>query len=422
MIPRLIMLTALLTAWAGAAPLTLEEACRLSLLAQPRLQAAEARVERSQAFERESWTPWNPRLGLEGNYTYTTPNATFNQGGQNIVFSQNNNYLATLRLTQLIWNGGFYASQAEARKWQVMIQQERSRETQLQVEEEAGLAFLTTKSALENVRLNEQQVSQRQAQLKQSQLLFEKGTVPRYDVMRADAEVSRAQQELIETQRLLLVRRSALNSLLQQSVTELADLPEPAPFPPATWEQAQNRPDLHVAALALNEAQSRLDAARTEHSPSLSFQGDIQQRNAVVAFPATQYNTGLVLSWPLYDQGQSAARSEQVEAELKELEAQAREVERVARLEVEQLQADVSTRYSAWLNVQKQCEAAREAQRIGQVRYENGLSTEVERLDADLNYTRALRDRIYARYELGIAQCRLRRALGQSQLAGSDSK
>jgi outer membrane protein TolC len=412
----------LLAAWAGAAPLTLEEACRLSLQAQPRIQAAQARLERSQAAERESWTPWNPRLALEGNYTYTTPNVVLNQGGQDIVFSQPTNYLATVRLTQLLWNGGLYANQAEARKWQVIIQEERGRETRLQVEEEAGLAFLTAKSALENLRLNEQQVSQRQVQLKQSQLLFDKGTVPRYDVMRADAEVSRAQQELIETQRVVQVRRSALSSLLQQSVTELADLPEPSLGPPATWEQAQDRPDLHVAALALNEAQSRLEAARSENSPSLSFQADVQQRNAIVSFPSTQWNTGVLLSWPLYDQGQSATRAQQVEAELRELEAQAREVERLARLEVEQLQADVTTRYSAWLNVQKQCQAAHEAQRISQVRYENGLSTEVERLDAEINYTRALRDRIHARYELASAQCRLRRALGQSQLDGDNLK
>ena len=406
----------LLVASASASPLTLEDACRLSLQAQPRLQAAQARLERSQAAERESWTPWNPRLSLDGNYTYTTPNVILNQGGQNIVFSQSNNYLATLRLTQLLWNGGLYASQAQARQWQVVIQGERGRETRLQVEEEAGLAFLDAKSAMENVRLNEQQLKQRQTQLEQSQLLFDKGTVPRYDVMRADAELARARQELIETQRLLQIRRSALGSLLQQEVGELADLPEPTPPPPVTWEQASQRPDLYLAELAIRESQARLDAARTENAPSLSFQSEVQQRNAVVSFPATQLNTGLVFSWPLYDQGQSEARAEQVEAELKELEAQAREVERLARLEVEQLQSDVCTRYSAWQNVQKQCQAAEEARRIAQIRYENGLSTQVERLDAELNYTRALRDRISARYDLASAQCRLRRALGLSQL------
>lgn len=406
------MLVLALTAMAAAAPLTLEEACRLSLQAQPRLEVAAARVERSQAAERESWTPWNPRLGLDANYTYTTPNAVF----QNIVFSQSNNYLVTLRLTQLLWNGGLYARQADVRRWQVIIQEERARETRLQIEEEAGLSFLSSKAAQENVHLSQQQLSQRQSQLDQSQKLFDKGTVPRYDVMRADAEVARARQELLENERQLQLRRSALNSLLQRNVTELADLPAPEPPPAATWEDAQNRPDLRLAQLALSESDARLQAARAENSPSLNFQTDVQNRNAVTAFPGTQWNTGVVFSWPLFDQGLSQARAEQVEAELKELQAQAREVERLARLEVEQLHTDANTRYQAWLTAQKQCQAAEEAQRIAKVRYENGLSTQVERLDAELNYTRALRDRINARYELASAQCRLRRALGRNQV------
>lgn len=401
----------MLTAAAAAAPLTLEEACQKALQAQPRLQAAAARVERSQAAEKESWTPWNPRLSLDANYTYTTPNAVF----QNIVFSQSNNYLVTLRLTQLLWNGGYYARQADVRRWQVIIQQERERETRLQIEEEAGLAFLNTKAALENVHLSQQQVEQRQSQLDQSQKLFAKGTVPRYDVMRADAELARAHQELLETERQHQLRKSALNSLLQEDAGELAELPLPAPPAPATYEQARERPDLRLAQLALNESNARLQAARAENSPSLSLQTDVQNRNAVAAFPGTQWNTGVVLSWPLFDQGVSAARAEQVEAELKELQAQALEVERLARLEVEQLQTDVSTRYQAWLTAQKQAQAAEEARRVAQVRYENGLSTQVERLDAELNYTRALRDRLSARYDLAISQCRLRRALGKSQ-------
>ena len=100
--------------WAQA--LNLQEVCRRALEVQPRMQIQQARVERSQASEAEAWTAWNPRLSLDANYTYTTPNAVLQQGNQTVVFSNNNNYLVTLRLTQMLWNGGFYSSQAEARR------------------------------------------------------------------------------------------------------------------------------------------------------------------------------------------------------------------------------------------------------------------------------------------------------------------
>lgn len=399
---------------ASAQPLSFEEACRLSLRAQPRMEAAEARVERSQAAERESWSAWKPRLSLDANYIYTTPNAVLNQGGQSIEFSQNQNYLASLRLTQLIWNGGFFASQAEARKWQVVVQQERQRDSRLALQEEAGLAFLEARAALENVRLSQFQLNQRQALALQAGQLFERGTVPRYDVMRSQAEVARADQELIESRRQWQLRLRALASLLQRPVEELAD-PPPAPTEPQ-GEDLTQRPDLQLAQLALKESGARLRAAQSENAPSLSFQTDVQHRNAVVAFPGTQWNTGLVLSWPLYDQGVSQARAEQVEAEIKELQAQAREVERLARLEVDQLRTEVASRGSALAAAGVLCEAAEEADRVAQLRYENGLSTQVERLEAEVNLTRARRDQVQARYQLAMAHCRLRRALGLAQV------
>jgi outer membrane protein len=412
-----ILLPWLLGGVAWSAPLTLEEACQICLQAQPRLQVMQARVERSQAAEKESWTPWNPRLALDASYTFVTPSVSSSFFGQTTVFQPNQNYLATLRLTQLLWNGGLYANQAKVRQWQVAIQEERSRETRLQVEEEAALQFLQTKAASENVRLNQQQVVQRKAQQLQSKLLFDKGTVPRYDVMRSEAEVARAEQELVESQRQLQLRQSSLESLLQTTARELADLA--GPVAPATdipeRYPLQERPDLKLAALALTETEARLEVARSENSPSLTLQTEYNQRTATVASPSYQWNTGVAFSWPLYDQGISSARAEQAEAELRELQAQAREVERLAKLEIEQLHTDVATRYQAWKVADKQCAVAHEAQRVATVRYENGLSTQVERLDAELNYTRALRDRINVRYELAQAQCRLKRALGLSQ-------
>lgn len=413
---KFLLLLPCLALAAQAAPLSLEDACRRSLVLPPRLQAARARVERSQAAEREIETAWNPRLGLDGNYTYTTPNAVFQQQGQSIVFSQNHNYLVTLRLTQLLCDGGLYTSRQQARQWQVVIAEERERELRLDLQQESALAFLEAKSAEHGLALNHQELTQRQAQLGQSRLLFAKGTVARYDIMRSEAEVARVQQEIIESQRRLELRRNNLASLLSMEVSELTDLPQPGAPQPAVTEDLQQRPDMKIAQLALHEADARLEAARAENSPLLNFQTDYQQRNGTVSFPSQQWNTGVVLSWPLYDQGLSQTRAQQVEAELKELQAQALEVQRLALLEVKQLRTDMLARYSAWQAAQVQSRAAEEAARVAMVRYQNGLSTQVERLEAEVNAFRAGREQVGLRYQLAAAEARYKRALGQEQI------
>lgn len=405
----------LLASLAQAAPLTLEEACRRSLAFQPRLLASQARVERSKASELEAQTPWSPRLALDASYTYTTPNAVIQHMGQTIVFTQNHNYLATLRLTQLLWNGGLYSNRLEARRWQVFIAQERDRDTRLQLQEEAAVAFLHAKSAEESLLLNRRELNQREVQLAQSQLLFKKGTVARYDVMRTEAEVAKIRQELIESERRLELRRNALASLLSLELGELASLPVPIQPAPSVQTGLDERPDIKVAQLALEEAGARLAAAASENSPSLSFQTDYQQRNSTAASPPGQWNTGLIFSWPLYDQGISQAQAEQVQAELRELQAQALEVRRLAALEVKQLSTDLITRYAAWQAAQVQVRAADEAARVALIRYRNGLSTQVERLEAEVNAYRAGREQVDLRYELAAAEARYKRALGQEQ-------
>lgn len=399
-----------------AEPLTMERAIELGLRAdQPRLMAATARVDRSKGAVSESLVPWNPRLSLDASYTYTTPNASFSQFGQSIVFSQNHNYTAALRLTQLLWNGGFYASQEAARRCQVTLEQERLRERKLQIQEEVALVFVDLKAASETTAIAQGQLEQRKAHLRQAEILFKRGTVPHYDVTRAESELAQAELDLVDTSRQERQLKSQLSSLLNQPVGELASLGEPTNL--TLGNSTDGRPDVKLAHLALQEGAARLAAAEAENAPSLSFQTDFQQRNATAAVPGSQWNTGLVFSWPLFDQGQSAARAAQVKAEVGELTAQALEVERVARLELEQVELEMQSRFVSWQTAQRRLVTAEEGDRVSRIRYENGLSNQVERLDAQVTLLKARKDVTVARYVLARSQVRYRRALGMDQFS-----
>ena len=69
----------------------------------------------------------------------------------------------------------------------------------------------------------------------------------------------------------------------------------------------------------------------------------------------------------------------------------------------------------AWekiISQRRTIEQAERGLRIGEVRYENGIATQLEVLDAQLALTQARTNHLRALYEYSIARVNLRRATG----------
>ena len=394
----------LLLTWSCAAqPLTWADSCRLATT-QPRMQAARARVEQARASVYESATYRNPRLNLTAGGNYTTPSVVF----QGIPFTANWNYDLGLRLTQLIWSGGPESMRVREREVLADLEAERERDLRLQLQEEAGSTFLSLLKARALQGLRRDQLERQRVSLGLAEQRFRNGTAPRYDVVREQAEFTRCEWELNEARRQETLLRSQLSSLLARPVDELAEPPELE----AAGGNPEGRPDVRIARLALDAGAARHEAAERENGPSLSLQADLQQHNAVALSPATQWTTALVFSWPLVDGGLSDARATRLEAEVRELTAQLQETIRVALLQVETERSEVDSRRANLTVTQRQVEAAREAFRIAELRYREGISTQVELLEAQVNLTAAQLQLVEARYDLLTHQLRLRRVLG----------
>ncbi len=431
-----VCLASLSTGWAdpassGAAPipklagfssLSLSEAVSKALTNQPKLEAAKARLLRPEAALGESRALWNPRLNFEANYTYQVPRATFNQGFQEVVVNPNSSYQAALRLTQVLWEGGSYRTLEELRQVQWTVENERLRQTQLDLEEEVALAFLRTLAAQEASEVDSSQILQRELQRTQTDHLFEQGTVAKYDVMRADTALLQARQDLLESERLLEIRRKNLASLLQLPADSLGKdilLTVPPAFKsliPAEGELL-SRPDLRVAHRSIEEAHARVVYAAKESAPTLSFQSEVAFKNSTALTPGTTWNAGLVFSWPIWDRGLSDWRAKAIQADQLEAEQLLKETYRLAQLQVDELRAELRSRERSWQTRLAQEQLAAEAARVADLRYQNGLSPQVERQDAVVSAVRAKKDRIVAQYDTLIAQARLLRALGRSQIS-----
>jgi len=115
---------------------------------------------------------------------------------------------------------------------------------------------------------------------------------------------------------------------------------------------------------------------------------------------------------PLFDGFRTPAKVAQYRASLRQLDYAEADLRNIIRMDVDQSRRELER---AIRTVAVQEENVREAQRgyeIAKVRYESGLGTQIELLDAELQLDHARVNRLQALYDTRIAHMQLERAMG----------
>ena len=120
-----------------------------------------------------------------------------------------------------------------------------------------------------------------------------------------------------------------------------------------------------------------------------------------------------MLSIPLYDGGQSQARARQAEEESEVLQARLRQSERDIQVEVESLFLRLQADLQAVEVTRARQLSAQESERVARLRYQNGVASQLEWLDARRQRVAAEQALVSADYRLRSDNARWARALGR---------
>ncbi|MGD8869871.1 MAG: TolC family protein, partial [Gemmatimonadales bacterium] len=254
------------------------------------------------------------------------------------------------------------------------------------------------------------------------------GTGSDFDLLTAQVQVDNIRPRLIEARNRLELDLNNLKRAIDIPLDrrlELSDsLTGPAPQDSLALEDAvaralENRSDLRVQRTTVALQSENLTAERRGMLPSLNLEAQLTRRAASADLipPERDFiqstTVGLVLEFPIFDGLARSGRIQQAEAALDRERFRLQRARMTVHLEVQQaLQALGAAR--------EQVEASRgtvrraeEALHIAQVRFANGLSTQVEVNDAELAVTEARTNQASARYAYSVARARLQAAMGE---------
>ena len=429
---------------APAVPMSLNEAIDRAVAASHRIAESIARQEGAQAAIRTRETSDAPTFGVSGGYTRTNHVDVFGvpqPGGVFRVIYPDipDNYFSRASFQWPIYNGGRTDALVRAAEAEARASTQDVEVTRADLRLEVARTYWALVTATATVSVVQEAVARADAHLADVRSRFDNGLLPPNDVSAAEAQRSREEIQLIEARN---VRSSALEEL-RRLVGVTGDVVPTEPLSAAPVPPPQTTPGAAVPAAAVQAtsgitfllpieraeqralmeriaaSEERVEAIAAGLRPTVSLlaNGDYANPNARI-FPReglwqTSWELGVAVNWTLWDGGRVAAESAEAQAATRALQARYAETTSLIATDVRQRQLDLASARAALRAADAAVASATETRRVLGERFDVGVATSTEVLEAQLALLQAALDRTRTLASIRLAEARLERALGR---------
>ena len=419
-------------------PLTLEQSLEIGRYNSRTLEDARLAVERSRYALRQALAANYPQLRLSASLTDTLTSGTrigimesnrqLRKVGrfrdqQEQDESDTLSYSANLELSYNIYTSGQRPATIDAAQHQLRADELAFEALYEDVKFDITDRYYQLQQENAQLEIDKSAVVFRERSVKDAQALEQAGLGTRFEVLQAQVELANDKQQVVQTRDRQTQRRRDLArvlSLPQQIDLQTADDIGKAGDWQLSLEQSivlayRNRSELErqLALMDVNDAQRR--AVLGQLGPQVSAFGRYEILDVLspedVFGPVDGYSVGVQMNWLLYDGGaiRAAAKQEEIDRQ--------REANRFAQIR-EQIRFDVERSFSNLKaneeNIRtslQAIEAAREEVRLARLRFQAGVGTQTDRLNAETRLTRARGNVLFAVVGYNRALAALNRAV-----------
>jgi len=420
-------------------PLTMEQAVELARQKSLRVKAADADARAMDSMRREALAPFWPQLSANGYFNdqrmapnvYTSAGNTMARNYQ--VFNSDQTRDANVTAMYPLFSGGrdFYGYKAATARADAARQMLQG--MHLDVAMQARLDYIASLREAENARVTAELIRDVEERLRVTREKLDAGRVPRFYVLRDEAELANAvQMDAMARSRAELAMVS-LKTTLGVDLSSPITLVDRLEFEPVTvsieegvQQALEKHPDLKVAARQREAAQSDVRAAYGNYLPQVSlgymYDWAVMKNRAwesqadgmrARSDSAEGYSIGVVVTLPVFDGflRENALNTAKARFD-KAVQTEGLARQQVAK-EVNQAALMLAAAEKSVQASQKGLEQAEEESRVVKERFESGRGIQLEILDAQVALTRARFNAVAARSEYGSALAMWLKATGR---------
>ena len=426
LILALMLLAPIIGAQEAAQPLMIDQAVQTALANNLTIRSARQEVSAARARISSAESARFPQVEANVQHTRLTnvPDVEIPSLGpgippQTFSISAKSNTVASIIARQAIYTGGRVSAQVSRAEAQYDLAVARLGVTEADVALQTREGYYGVLLAQSLVRSAEQSLSAAQAQLKTATDRFEVGTAARFDVLRAQTQVSEAEQTLTESRNQVEISGVALNRVLGLPLDKPLALAEPTAAPQPAQNMAelietanQRRGELLVARAQVAAAESGIRLARADRLPQLGASANYQKPTNDTPALSTGWTFMATASLEIFDGGRIRANTLEAKALTEEARINLQDTSRAVEQDVRQANLNLQAARQTVETARTRLAQAQEAYEVATVRYEEGVGTAVEVADALATLAAARTNLDRATFDYDTADARLQRALG----------
>ncbi len=444
--------------------LTLDRAIHIALTQNPVILKAIEEIRRTRGLVVEVRAQALPQVGLSASYNQTDPRLI--EGGINdsgaateIVVEEStvqgdSGSIGAPGNASASPTNSFSAFPVQNKSWQVAIEARQLIYSGGQVRAALNIARFTQDSSYYSLRdiieqtindvkkqyftvlvnralisVQEESVELLERELRDQQQRFDAGTVPRFNVLRAEVELANVQPALIRAKNETLVAQLRLARTLgiEYSRTsagvppvvatgELKTIPRQIDLAEAIDLAKERRAFLKAQRQQILIELEQIKVALAGYRPRLNLSGGYQLANSQLSDDLGEtvngWFFGVTGSWDIFDGLETSGKVAQAKARLESAKITYEDSVLQVELEVEEAYAKVQEARELLVGRAKNIEQARESLRLASERFQAGAATQLDLLDARVALTRAQVTELQARFDYNVALAEFDRVTG----------
>ncbi|RMD68017.1 MAG: hypothetical protein D6822_07665, partial [Cyanobacteria bacterium J149] len=334
----------------------------------------------------------------------------------------------TVSLNYNIYSPGRQATINSASE-QVLINQLEVQRIENELVLNVTLAYYDLQQADQEVKINQNDVTNRQIRLEGLQLQLEAQLATRVDLLNAQVELDNSIQNLRNSQTVQQTSRRNLARLLNLPPTVTPSASDAIAMSDL-WEYSlqesiimayKNRVELQQKLAQRKSFEAQREIALAQVRPTLALFANYQMLQSYTDDPrinsltdgnfSTGYSFGLQLNWNFFDGGAANARARQADADIARTDQEYSQEADSIRFQVERAYLQLPSQIENIDTAKQAVNRAQEAVEAAQIRFSAGVTTQTEVLDAQTRLVQAQNNLLNAVLGYNRAKAELQRAV-----------
>lgn len=327
--------------------LTLADALKRALAANPGIGRSRADVDAAQSEVGVAFSSILPKINFKGAYTRNDRQVTFGSGKDAVTILPENDWNYRLTLSQPIYAGNRERKALQQARLSVESFRQGLRNAEDVLILNVTADYLGVLEAEDLLSVEQKNLDLAQRRREQAQVFFDTGETTRVDLLRSEADIKAAERRLAGARqtREAAVGRLRLDLAMEGPIAVQAPQSLFAARPSETDLVAAaqaSRPEVVQALANLESARLEVAKQRNARLPLVTADGAwIKQASA---FPADQYaQLTLNFSVPIFDSGEIKGKVAVAEDRRRQAELAVQEIKQSVREQVHQALVDLET-------------------------------------------------------------------------------